>query len=65
MQPEQTRILIVEDEPKIAALLEDYLRAHGDFQCSSVHRGDQALDRWTGSRYASACVRRATFPSSW
>ncbi|MCU0989262.1 MAG: response regulator [Xanthomonadales bacterium] len=44
MQPGPTRILIVEDEPKIAALLEDYLRAHGGFQCRSIHRGDQALD---------------------
>jgi two-component system response regulator BaeR len=43
MQPDPTRILIVEDEPKIAALLEDYLRAHGGFQCRSIHRGDQAL----------------------
>ena len=44
MQPGPTRILIVEDEPKIAALLEDYLHAHGGFQCRSIHRGDQALD---------------------
>lgn len=44
MQPDPTRILIVEDEPKIAALLEDYLRAHGGFQCRSIYRGDQALD---------------------
>jgi two-component system response regulator BaeR len=44
MQPGPTRILIVEDEPKIAALLEDYLHAHGGFQCRSIYRGDQALD---------------------
>jgi two-component system, OmpR family, response regulator BaeR len=50
MPPEQKRILIVEDEPKIAALLEDYLRAHGGFQCSSVQRGDQALDRFRAER---------------
>jgi two-component system response regulator BaeR len=50
MQPDPIRILIVEDEPKIAALLEDYLRAHGGFQCSSVHRGDRALDRFHEDR---------------
>jgi two-component system response regulator BaeR len=50
MQPDAIRILIVEDEPKIAALLEDYLRAHGGFQCSSVHRGDRALDRFHEDR---------------
>ena len=38
-------ILIVEDEPKIAALLEDYLVAHG-YTCSQVHRGDHALDQF-------------------
>jgi two-component system response regulator BaeR len=42
--------LIVEDEPKIAALLEDYLHAHGGFQCSSVQRGDLALDRFRAER---------------
>jgi two-component system response regulator BaeR len=50
MQAEQTRILIVEDEPKIAALLADYLHAHGGFQCSSVQRGDLALDRFRAER---------------
>ena len=50
MQPDPIRILIVEDEPKIAALLEDYLRAHGGFRCSSVHRGDRALDRFHEDR---------------
>jgi two-component system response regulator BaeR len=37
------RILIVEDEPKIAALLEDYLRAQGSFLTSIVTRGDRVL----------------------
>jgi len=36
-------ILIVEDEPKIAALLVDYLRAQGGFQSKVVVRGDEAL----------------------
>lgn len=44
------RILIVEDEPKIAALLEDYLRAHGGFSCRSIHRGDQALKAFREER---------------
>lgn len=48
--PEQKSILIVEDEPKIAALLEDYLRAHGGFNCRSVQRGDQALEAFRQER---------------
>jgi two-component system response regulator BaeR len=47
---EQKNILIVEDEPKIAALLEDYLRTHGGFNCRSVHRGDQALEAYRQDR---------------
>jgi len=39
----QTNILIVEDEPKIAALLQDYLRTQGGFQTKIVARGDQVL----------------------
>lgn len=39
-------ILIVEDEPKIAALLADYLRAHGGYASHSVHRGDEALEEF-------------------
>jgi len=38
------RILIVEDEPKIASLLEDYLRTRGGYHCRSVHRGDEAME---------------------
>lgn len=33
-------ILIVEDEPKIAALLADYLRVQGGFETSWLERGD-------------------------
>lgn len=40
------RILIVEDEPKIAALLQEYLEAHGH-QCAWVERGDQAIEAFT------------------
>jgi two-component system, OmpR family, response regulator BaeR len=47
---DQQHILIVEDEPKIAALLEDYLRAYGGFDCRSVHRGDQALEAYRQER---------------
>ena len=36
-------ILIVEDEPKIAALLADYLRAQGGFHSKIVERGDEVL----------------------
>lgn len=37
-----SRILIVEDEPKIAALLQEYLAAHGH-QCTWIDRGDKAM----------------------
>ncbi len=36
-------ILIVEDEEKLASLLEDYLRQAG-YDCDVLHRGDQVLD---------------------
>jgi two-component system response regulator BaeR len=39
-------VLIVEDEPKIASLLEDYLRSHGGYRCRTVSRGDDALRRF-------------------
>ena len=40
----EKRILIVEDEPKIASLLEDYLRAQGAFGSRVVERGDQVME---------------------
>jgi len=38
------RILIVEDEPKIAALLADYLQAMGGYRSQVLERGDVALE---------------------
>lgn len=38
-------ILIVEDEPKIAALLADYLHQQGGFDTSHLSRGDEVLER--------------------
>jgi len=38
-------ILIVEDEPKIAALLADYLHQQGSFSTSRISRGDEVLER--------------------
>ncbi|NGY03523.1 response regulator transcription factor [Solimonas terrae] len=35
------RVLVVEDDPKIAALLRDYF-AHADFTVEVIHRGDEA-----------------------
>ena len=46
METQPTRILIVEDEPKIASLLADYLSSHGGFRCDIVNRGDEALERF-------------------
>ena len=43
MEIREKLILIVEDEPKIAALLADYLRAQGGFHSKIVERGDEAL----------------------
>ena len=43
MSTKEKLILIVEDEPKIAELLADYLQAQGGFQSKVVLRGDEAL----------------------
>jgi two-component system response regulator BaeR len=37
----QKTVLLAEDEPKIAALLEEYLREKGDFHTVTLHRGDE------------------------
>ena len=42
----QQQILIVEDEPKIAAVLEDYLQAKGGYATRIVERGDQVLKQF-------------------
>lgn len=44
MTEAEKKILIVEDEPKIAALLADYLRSQGGFASRTVSRGDQAME---------------------
>lgn len=41
-------ILIVEDEPKIADLLADYLHQQGGFSTAHLSRGDQVLERIRG-----------------
>jgi two-component system, OmpR family, response regulator BaeR len=41
------RILIVEDEPKLAGLLRDYLRQEG-FEVDVLHRGDE-VEEWVRS----------------
>ena len=40
------KILIVEDEPKIAALLADYLQARGGYRCCFARRGDEVIERF-------------------
>src|SRR5210317_2397238 len=44
MTAREKKILIVEDEPKIASLLADYLQSQGSFHTHAVHRGDLAMD---------------------
>ena len=46
----EKRVLIVEDEPKIAALHEDYLKAQGGFQSRIVRRGDEVLREFESYR---------------
>jgi len=46
MEKTSPLILIVEDEPKIASLLQDYLRSHAGFRTVTIHRGDEALERF-------------------
>lgn len=46
MNTKQQCVMIVEDEPKIASLLEDYLRTHGGYHCQIVYRGDEALEQF-------------------
>jgi len=46
MEAKEKLILIVEDEPKIAALLADYLRAQGGFLSKTVARGDEVLGQF-------------------
>jgi two-component system response regulator BaeR len=50
MRAEEKRVLIVEDEPKIASLLEDYLRTKGGFLTVVADRGDEALDLFEAQR---------------
>jgi two-component system response regulator BaeR len=50
LDPGPARVLVVEDEPKLAALLADYLRAAGhDPEC--VADGRDALQAWTERRH--------------
>jgi two-component system response regulator BaeR len=50
LEPGPARVLVVEDEPKLAALLADYLRAAGhDVEC--VGDGRDGLQAWTERRH--------------
>jgi two-component system response regulator BaeR len=45
-------LLIVEDEPKIAGLLEDYLQSQGVFRTMVVERGDEVLEQYRNHKPA-------------
>jgi len=57
----QQTILIVEDEPKIAGLLADYLQNLGGFATHIQSRGDQALD-WLESNQADLILLDLMLP---
>ena len=46
MDNKEKLILIVEDEPKIAAILADYLKIQGGLRSKIVDRGDKALEQF-------------------
>jgi two-component system, OmpR family, response regulator BaeR len=50
LEPGPARVLVVEDEPKLAALLADYLRAAGH-EPECVADGRDALQAWTERRH--------------
>jgi len=50
MEVKEKLILIVEDEPKIAALLADYLRTQGGFNSKIIDRGDEAMRQFQSVR---------------
>ncbi len=50
LQPGPARVLVVEDEPRLAALLADYLRAAGH-EAECIADGGQALQAWSERRH--------------
>jgi two-component system response regulator BaeR len=50
MDPGPARVLVVEDEPKMSALLADYLRAAGH-EPECIADGQQVLAAWTARRH--------------
>ena len=57
----QQTILIVEDEPKIAALLAEYLQAQGGFITHILHQGDEVLD-WLDQQQADLVLLDLMLP---
>jgi len=55
-------ILVVEDEPKIAALLRDYLVVSG-YRCSVLERGDEAVG-WVRAHAPDAIVLDVMLPGA-
>ncbi|MDZ4728394.1 MAG: response regulator [Xanthomonadales bacterium] len=54
-------ILIVEDEPKIAALLDEYLRGPGGYVTAVLHRGDQVMP-WLDQHHADLVLLDLMLP---
>jgi two-component system response regulator BaeR len=58
---QQQTILIVEDEPKIAALLAEYLQAQGAYATHLLHRGDEVLG-WLDQQQADLVLLDLMLP---
>jgi len=59
----QPLILVVEDEPKIASLLEEYLRGPGGYRTQVLHRGDAVMP-WLAENSADLVLLDLMLPGA-